>query len=221
MLKSYAILMRLAAALLLFLPCALWAEDWQLLRDDNGIQIYNKSVVGSEIKAVRGTTVIKANLGRLVTLLAEPSLRPLWDKYCGESYWHDGDDSGESLLYVHSKLPWPVTDRDMLLEVMWEQNPNDLTVTMHSVVSKRKLANIKGRVRVVEGWNNWELIPLSEGKVQISSSAHIDPAGPVPPWLLNMLAVESPYDILRRLKKLAADESILSKRYDFMVTSVN
>ncbi|MEX1665537.1 START domain-containing protein [Zhongshania arctica] len=184
------------------------ANDWRLERDEGAVQVYSRAVEGSSIRAVRGVTWIDSSLIRIVNLLWDPTVRPTWDKYCGETYTLESRSAREKFVYVHTELPWPVRDRDMVNSVTWEQAPDTLVVTMRAVATKGFLPRKKDRVRVVQSWSTWTLTPLSGGGVAVEFSAHIDPAGPLPSWLINTLSVESPYDILKRLRGPLANHQI-------------
>lgn len=205
----------LSVALVLLASTA-QADEWALARDKSDIRVYTKPVAGSELNAVRGVTTVESNLGKLVTLIRDPSLRPRWDSFCGDSYLFEQVSPAEELVYLHSKMPWPVSDRDMVNRVTWQQDPESLVVIMHSVATRDLLPPIKGRVRITQAVNDWQLTPLAGGLVEISTTAHLDPAGPLPSWLINSLSIESPYDVLKRLKALVSDESINNKHYEFL-----
>jgi len=192
------------------------AGDWTLERDNNGVQVYSRPVAGSDLNAVRGVTTVQSSMNRLVTILRDPELRPRWDKLCGESYLYNSVSDKEELVYVHTKMPWPVSDRDMLLRTMWEQDPNTLVVTMTGTATQDIMPERSGRVRVVQANQDFILTPMGSGVVEISSYIHLDPAGPLPSWLINSLSVESPYDALSRLKVLVNEQSIDDQYFDFI-----
>ena len=192
------------------------ADDWTLERDKNGVQVYSKPVAGSDLNAVRGVTTVQSSMERLVTILRDPQLRPRWDKLCGDSYLHESVSANEELVYVHTKMPWPVSDRDMLLRTVWEQDPNTLVVTMTGSGTQGVMPEKSGRVRVVQANQDFTLTPVGNGVVEISSYIHLDPAGPLPSWLINSLSVESPYDALSRLKVLVTDSSIADQHFEFI-----
>jgi hypothetical protein len=203
------------ASILLAITAQSHADEWTLARDKGDIRVYTKPVAGSELNAVRGVTTVESSLSKLVTLIRDPSLRPRWDSFCGDSYLFEQVSPEEELVYLHSKMPWPVSDRDMVNRVTWHQDPKSLIVTMHSIATRDLLAPVKGRVRVTQAVNDWQLTPLAGGIVEISTTVHLDPAGPLPSWLINSLSIESPYDVLKRLKSLASDESIENKQLEF------
>lgn len=204
------------ATLCLAIASQAQADEWALARDKNEIRVYTKPVAGSELNAVRGVTTVESSLGKLVTLIRDPSLRPLWDNFCGDTYLFKEISAEEELVYLHSKMPWPVSDRDMVNRVTWQQDPESLVVTMRSVATRDLLGPVRGRVRVTQAVNDWQLTPLAGGLVEISTTVHLDPAGPLPSWLINSLSIESPYDVLKQLKTLVNDEKIKNQQPEFV-----
>lgn len=192
-------------------------NDWTLELDRRDIRVYSKPVEGSPLNSVRGVVRIKASLGRLVTFIRDPRLRSSWDELCGESYLYRAIGPTEELVYLHCDLPWPVSDRDMLNRVTWSQDSNTYAVTMRSRATIGLLPEKEGRVRVVVAANDWKLVPKEGGVVEVTATASIDPVGPLPAWLLNMLLVESPYNSLLRIRSLAEKSDIAAQTHAFLI----
>jgi len=179
---------------------ALAAEDWRLERDRDGIQIYSRAVAGSPIRAVKGIVKIRAELAEVVALLQNPELRPSWDEMCKESYRHDSPTTGVERIYVHHDLPWPVTDRDMLLLTEWHTDTVTGVVSMSARAVAGGVPEYKNRVRVINAENRWRIIPLSDSEQELIAEMHADPAGPIPAWLLNWLSIDAPFKTLQQVK---------------------
>ncbi len=191
-------------------------DGWVLEKDKAGVQVYSKVVEGSSIKAVRGVTILSASLNRLVSILHDPAQRPRWDERCGEAYQHKRLSDSEELVYIHTKLPWPVKDRDLLTRVHWSQDPATFSVSMRSTATDGIMPAHKNRVRVTTANYNWDLFPLGNGKIRATLTAHADPAGPIPAWLINQLSVESPYTSLKNINRIITSDSFKHREFDFI-----
>ncbi|WP_374972369.1 START domain-containing protein [Spongiibacter marinus] len=191
-------------------------EGWNLVRDKNGIQVFRRPVEDSQIDAVRGVTTVESSLGRLLSIILDPARRMEWDKFCGESYLYETVNENEELVYVHSDMPWPVSDRDMLMRVSWEQDPETLVVNVNGEGTKGVLPVQKDRIRVTQASHSWVLTPLENGLIEVETVAHLDPAGPLPAWLINMLSVESPYDALLRISNMAKNSNVHVENNSFV-----
>ncbi|MGJ8669971.1 MAG: START domain-containing protein [Oceanococcus sp.] len=176
-------------------------SGWVLERDKDGIQVYSREVAGSALRAVRAQTQVKATLTSAVALLRDVPARPNWDTMCEQAYIHEQSSSDEELIYLHNDLPWPVTDRDMVLKRVWSFSPSGdfARVQETAVAGVIPVDPKKVRLETVDGF--WEVSKLEQGLTQLRTQAHLEPGGPLPSWLINRLSVQAPYDILQRIRE--------------------
>jgi hypothetical protein len=202
-----------------FVPMlTLAAEEpgWREVRQDDAITISVRDVPGSKHRAVRAEMTIQASLNALVGLVSDTSACPELSKLCQRAAVHERISATELYVYSYNDIPWPVSDRDALAHVTWEQNPTDLTVTMLAVPTDGILAETKKAVRIIDGVTSWTFKPIGGGEVHIVSQAHIDPRGPVPAWLTNILLIDAPFDTMRSLREIIASGRYDDRRFDFI-----
>ena len=60
----------------------------------------------------------------------------------------------------------------------------------------------KRAVRVVDAVTQWHFTPLDNGQVKVENYAHINPNGPTPAWLTNLLLVDTPYKTMRSMRQI-------------------
>ena len=172
--------------------------EWELKRDRDGIQIFTRSVEGSPYDAVRSVTEIEGvRLSALVALIEDAEACADWADRCAESYLVEQLSETESLVYTHNDMPFPVKNRDVLAHVVWQQEPDSLTVTMRSTATVGRMEEVSGRLRLTEANASWVFEPLQNGKVRITNEAHIDPGSALPGWVTNMLLVDTPFETLK------------------------
>ncbi len=212
--------MRLTKPIALLLLCCnstlIAADNWELKKDSDGIQVYTRKVEDSTYKAVRGVTEIETSLTSLVAVVQDSAACPQWADLCKESHVEETLSEREMYVYTHNDLPWPVTDRDVLAHVVWTQDPATQSVTMLSTATKDKLEKKKGRVRLTEAEARWIFTPLPNNKVEVVTEAHINPGGPVPAWVTNMLLVDTPFKTLTNLKTLVTRPKYQNASVDFI-----
>lgn len=212
--KYFALLL---ACALQFSAFTLFAsENWDLKKDRDGIQIYTRKVEGSPFKQVRGVMRINARLSSLVALIRDAKACPDWADRCGESWVHEKISDTEEYVYTLNNLPWPVSDRDVLAHVRWSQSPDNLAVTMLSSATEGLLEKNKGIVRLTEANAQWIFTPLPSGEVEVVTLAHINPAGPLPAWVTNLLLVDAPFNTLTKLRETVKDEKYLNAGFGFI-----
>ncbi len=187
---------------------SLWAADnqaaWDLKRNKQGIQVYTRSVEGSKFKAVQAKMEIEATLTELTALILDTEACSDWADLCKEARVHEQLSPTEFYVYTYNNVPWPVSDRDALAHVKWSQDPESYAVSMQAKATDGILEKRKGAVRLTEANTGWTFTPVADGKVEVVMSAHVDPAGPTPAWLTNMLLVDSPFKTMKQMRKVIA-----------------
>ena len=186
--------------------------NWEEKRNKSGITIYTSSVEGSPFKAVRGVMEVDATVSSLVALVEDLNACPKWAAFCKEARLEDRISDTESYAYIYNDIPFPVSDRDVYTHVVWSIDPGTQKVTMTSRAAEGGTPKTKA-VRLVDAVSQWHFTPLAEGKVKVENFAHIDPNGPTPAWITNMMLVDSPFDSMSNMRKIVEsgtyDESVI------------
>jgi len=180
--------------------------DWTEKKNKNGIAISTSSVEGSFFKAVRGEMVVKAGVEALVALVEDMEACPDWAAMCKESRVEKRVSDKESFAYVYNDIPFPVTDRDVYTHVVWSRNPDTKRVTMTGTAAKGGTAKTKA-VRIENAVSQWHFTPKGDGTTFVENFAHIDPNGPTPAWVTNLMLVDSPFKSMKKMREIVESGS--------------
>ncbi|MBM5461179.1 START domain-containing protein [Pseudomonas sp. P66] len=176
------------------------AEDWKVAKDEDGIKVSLGEVAGSEYKAYRGVTLIKAPLAKIKALQEDVVGACAWIHEC-KSQKLLKTEGDQSWTYTQFNTPWPVTPRDSILHVTTTEDADgSLTRKLEGV--PKYLPEEKGFVRVskVEGF--WKLTP-KDGGTEVTYQVHTEPGGSVPSMVANKFVVDAPFNTLKALKAKA------------------
>ena len=175
--------------------------EWQEKRSKKGIVIQTSEVAGSSYRAVRGEMKVKGSVASLVALIEDMPSCPKWADLCKESRVEKRVSATESYVYVYNDLPFPVSDRDVYAHVVWTQDPTTGRVTMTSRAAPGGTPNTKA-VRIQDAVSQWHFTANQDGTTTVESFAHIDPNGPTPAWITNLLLVDSPYTSMTNMREI-------------------
>lgn len=178
------------------------ADDWRSEKNEDGIHVYSRAVEGSAVRAIKAQVDVDVAFDTAVSLLLDVSQRPRWDELCAEASVVRQVSETEDLIYVHNDLPWPVSDRDMVLRRVWAFDADHSRVQIRSNLVDGVLPEVDGRVRMAQADGVWSVERSGESGVRIMTEVHVDPGGPVPDWLLNSLSVQGPYKALGKIRSL-------------------
>ncbi|AHL35227.1 hypothetical protein CD58_21185 [Pseudomonas brassicacearum] len=177
------------------------AEDWQVVKEQDGIKVSLSEVAGSKYKAYQGVTVMKTTMAKLRALQEDVPGACAWIHECKSQKLvkHEGD---KSWTYTQFNTPWPVTARDSVLEVTTVEGADgSLTRNLKGVPKYLPEEQDYVRVSQVEGF--WKFVPKGAGQVEVTYQVHTDPGGSVPSWLANKFVVDAPFNTLKALKERA------------------
>lgn len=203
-----------SGALLAVFPAwgAATADPWRTEKQEDGVRISSRAVVGSPIRAIKAEADIRAPFASVVALLLNVSLRPRWDETCAEASVYLKVSDAEDVIYVHSDLPWPANDRDMVLRRNWSIAADGSRAQIRAAVDNDVLPKVAGRVRVPQADGIWTVVRTGDASVRVSSEIHANPGGSMPDWLMNSLSIQGPYKALWNLRHLLESKAGLDSR---------
>lgn len=175
--------------------------DWKEQKNKQGVSISTSSVEGSSFKAVRGEMTIKGSVASLFALVEDTSACADWAAMCKEARLEKRVSVSESYIYVYNDIPFPVSDRDVYTHVVWTRDPATKRVSMTSTAAQGGSAKTKA-VRIENAVSQWHFTPNADGTIKVENFAHIDPNGPTPAWITNMMLVDAPYKTMLKMREI-------------------
>jgi hypothetical protein len=188
--------------LVLFIPWLAQADaqgTWKQIDDDDGIKTWRLEIPGVELPGFRGETVIAAPAEQIVTQLKQVEHHTEWMKNCAESKTLKKFDDDHSIVYNRTDVPWPIWDRDAILDTQFTYAGDQITLAFKN--TDPQLYPLPSKVvrmpRLVGGY---VLTKLGPDKTRVRYTVEVDIGGSVPTWLATRVAKEMPYETLKRLR---------------------
>jgi len=177
------------------------ADDWKVAKDEDGIKVSLSDVSGSQYKAYRGVTTIKASVAKLRSLQEDVAGACAWVHECKSQkvLKHEGD---KTWTYTQFNTPWPVTPRDSVLQITTVEG-TDGSLTRNLLGQPTYIPEEKGFVRVTQVEGFWKLVPKGPNETEVTYQVHTEPGGSVPSWLANKFVVDAPFNTLKALRERA------------------
>ena len=175
------------------------SEAWKLLKDEDGIQVYSKPDIYSDMKIIKAETVAKTTLSTLITLIRDAENHQNWVFNCTHAEILELIDSTDWYYYAQTDAPWPVSDRDVVTKVTFYQDKDTKTVTFKSTGVPDYIPQKPGYIRIPETESYWIFEPLDNRKINIIFKLKINLGGSIPQWLTNMVIAKGPYNTIRNM----------------------
>jgi START domain-containing protein len=199
--------MRIFREMLVLLVVAMAApagadEAWRVDKDQDGIQVSTRAVEGWSMREIRGVMRADARLSSLVAVIVDVRVAHDLSDVIAEQRVLQRDSDTRYSLYSAMKLPWPVSNRDIVNQREIAQDPGNLAVTITDLAVENAPPR-DGYVRMTRSRQKWTLTPAAGGGVQVETRVLSDPNGPIPAFIVNAMAVDGPFKTLSQLRALA------------------
>lgn len=192
---------------------------WKLITDRNGIQVYMRHRDESRLKTFRGVSRIQiSDEYALVSLLEDYASYPRWLHFVdGATEFHRDGPLVRHLRFT-TQLPWPLNDREAVLEARVAQNvtPEQESVTVYLDNRPNLLPPNASYVRFPEMEGIFQITRLGNNEAEVVYQLVLDPGGYVPAWLANVLLRDAPYFTLERLRRIITRPEYQGQFFDYI-----
>jgi hypothetical protein len=187
--------------------------EWKMVRNLNDIQVYMKHREGSKIKSVLGKTVIDApDPYALAAVIEDFESAPEWLHMISEVFEINWISEARRDVRVETRLPWPVKDRDGVVNAHVLQNPDNYDIDILMTQDDTLLPEYKGYIRMPEIKGAIRAKLLSKQRMAFEMEFLMDPGGYIQPWMSNIILKDIPYHSLKKLKKMLLKEEYQNKK---------
>lgn len=187
----------------LYFPAASQATDapWTLEKEDGGIALYSRPVADSPFLAVKAIATIDAPAEKVAQLLGDGNGCSAWRAMCKSSEVLSAVSDSESLVYLVLDLPWPVSDRDLVVRSIAHVDAQSQTlhVKLESASAEHP---VQDYVRA-ESSGEYELKVIGATQSQFTYIQHTDIGGDLSPDMINPSLLSETFADIRRLQELA------------------
>jgi len=191
----------LVSLLFLVLSSVTSAQSWEFVKDKDGVKIYTRKEAGKTLKSYKGVADINAPAEKVFTLVEDVNHTEWWDKNLTQIKVLLYEKCKRAQYYLVYDLPWPVTDRDLCVNVTVTSDP---ATGEHQIIATPLPGAVPEHddmIRIREYRQTWTIRPAGPSMAHVVLEGYVDPAGSIPDWLLNMLIVDSPFKVISGLKQ--------------------
>jgi hypothetical protein len=187
-------------ALLAFSSQAQSGDGWIFKNEKDGVKVYYKKT--SDVHEIKMITSMKATLSGVVQLFNEVENYPKWGYKLTEAKMLKKVSDKEFFYWSKLDFPWPLSDRDIIVQAKLEQDSATRRITSISVAKPDYLPENKDIVRLKKTTTKWTVVPGAGGWLYIEYYIHSNPGGNIPDWLVNMAIDVGPRETLNTMRKM-------------------
>jgi ribosome-associated toxin RatA of RatAB toxin-antitoxin module len=191
-----------------------------LQRSRNNVSIYSRQLDSGDKMEMKAEAVVETSLSNLVAIISDVDYYPNWMYRCSESRIIDKISETEFYYYLVTTVPWPVSNRDMVIHVKLNQDETTGVVEVDLQGVPDYMEDIPGFVRVQVFQGKWIMKPLTGGKIKVIQKLLVAPNGEMPMWMVNLAAIEGPYGTMVGMIEKINDGRFDNKQFDFLKNKV-
>ena len=181
-------------------------DGWILKRNKGDITIYMREIENSPIKDLKFEMEFESSLNSLAALLLDVDGFNDWVYASVVSETVRKISNTEVVYYNEIDFPWPLYNRDLVLQTsLWQ---DDKTLTLHSKTYSvhDELPEKEGMVRMKRADIHWQFTPIGNGMVKLHYTLSSDPGGSIPAWMINFAADQGPLLTMDKFLEILAKE---------------
>ncbi|MDB5264095.1 MAG: hypothetical protein JWQ14_3378 [Adhaeribacter sp.] len=179
-------------------------DNWELKKNENGITVYSRGITNEKLKEIRVVCELPGTTAQLKEILQNVGGHARWVYLTKKTNLVKKVDDQTLIYYSASDMPWPVTDRDLVVELTITEAPDSGNLSIRAKSISDYLPPKKDYVRVPYSLATWEVVPLPNNKLKVDYTFRVNPGGDIPSWIVNAAATTGPYNTFVKLRDLLA-----------------
>jgi START domain-containing protein len=205
-------------ALVLFSCFTVWGQrDCVLKKDRDSIKVYTCPSGHLKFKSIKASFTVNARLSQLVAFILDINNYCDWQYHTVKARLLKKINEQEVVYYTEIAAPWPVSNRDMVIDLQVSQDTRTKVLTITSKSVTGWVPEKDHLVRVPMSQGSWTVVPISSSLLKVEYFVLIDPGGSVPAWMINMVAAQAPYDSFKILKDKIQQKKFMNSRVPFIL----
>ena len=173
---------------------------WELKKNENGIEIYTRKAAKGSIKELRVVCELDATKAQLISTIEDIADYKSWVYSNKKSTILKMITPQNIIYYTQSHLPWPIKDRDLIIELNITPAPDVLYIQAKSIPDYLPKEN--DYIRVPYSLAQWKVTQGPNNKLNVDYTFSVDPGGSIPPWIVNATLTIGPFNSFVKLMEM-------------------
>lgn len=205
----------LFAGVILTVSAQVYAQDWKLASDKDGINIYTRKTENSDFKSVKVESDVPATFSQIFSLLFDVDRHHEWGFHHKTSRLLKKLSDNEIVYYSEVNSPWPLLNRDFIVDLKATQVNGNL-FEINSNALPDYLPEYDKTVRIRNSTSKWLLYKTGKGMMKIVYEMSFDPGGGVPAWVINPFITKGPYETFQKIRERVKMPCYQGLHYSFI-----
>ncbi|QBL10681.1 hypothetical protein E0Z06_14710 [Rheinheimera sp. D18] len=185
---------------ILLLAFSSQAADWLHYKTKDKVTVEYRRLDTSLLE-IRAEVRLRSNIGAFLHLLNDTAAINRWVENAERVEIIGSTAKHSNIVHTYFKAIWPVSSRDMVTQSSWSQNADGI-ITLQVTDLGQQYPVVKGYVRMQQVKSLWVLTPAANGELLIQYQGQADPAGNLPHFIVNRVALRALLNTFINLTKM-------------------
>ena len=175
-------------------------DNAKLSMNKNNIKVWTFQNSQNPVFIYKAETTYDKKKKKAVNLILDIDHAVQWVPYMGSVKVLSRDDKkGEFLLYMVLDFPFPLKNRDLVVQGKIMKDAQGIITIKNKAVDKGYAKN-PDYVRLTHYEGDWTFQKLANNKTKVSTYGYANPEGAIPLSFVNMFVQQQPYQMLQKMK---------------------
>lgn len=189
---------------------------WSLKKDKNGIKVFSRKSDTYKFDELKVECEFEGRLSQLAAVILDVNNQYKWVYKTNKSQLVKEMSAADVFYYTEIDCPWPFENRDMVVRMTVMQNTANKVMTIIAKSVNDYLPEKNRVVRIRYSNAIWTVTPINNKQFKIEYKIQVDPGDGIPAWLLNLFAINGPYESFLNLKEKLKLPQYLQAKYAFI-----
>jgi len=167
-------------------------DGWTLRKEKNGIQVYTKKRPKSNLYMYKVKTQISAPLKKVYEQVIDFRENLKYMEMVDSLSFLDQRKDKRYINYMRFDMPWPVTNREMVMEMNIKIQKNKTLLVSNDLPGYTEPKN--SSVQIEDFHEEWTIeAGVESGTTKLTIEGWVNPGGNIPSWVVNLFSVRTPY----------------------------
>jgi ribosome-associated toxin RatA of RatAB toxin-antitoxin module len=174
-------------------------DGWVYEREKKGIKVFTKQSKWGRLRDSKAMMTVASTPEQMLQLLTDFDHYKSWMPRCKKSHLLARIGDNEYIIHLVFSAPWPVKDRDCVVDVKVSKEPKTGVIVITEVSQPKYIREEADVVRIQHLVATWKLTP-KDGGTEVVNEYSSNPGGNIPDWMTNTQSVDNPMSTFENLQ---------------------
>jgi hypothetical protein len=191
------------------------SNEWEKALEKDGVVVHTLKQPGKFVLQMKAIKRVRSKLGAFVSVMQDVEAMCTHGCYEAKVLKRESDSHLLS-TFTRFDLPYPMQDREWVLENHFSQDPDTKELLYNIRAVPHIVPENEGYVRIKHFNNSWRFIPLENGEVEVVWLADMDQGGYVVNLLFNLASADAMRNSFLEIEEMLKKEKHQMAKYDFV-----